>query len=354
MKKRGCIWITKFISAVIAIVLILAAVCYIVDPFFMYRVKDNTYMLSEGYCLPGIIKNHDYDSLIIGSSMTQNFEMDSFREKLNINPAKIAVGGMTLEDLKNLTKLANKTGRSKSYYICLDLPRFLNDGKKAVMKDYLIDDTILNDYKYLLGYAAWMRFIPVDIGLTAARKLEIPLGKSINNSLSIDKIGYWGDKFQYGEDVVLSNYTNQSYSVSEVISEDYYRDIVHNTDMLIESLEFGKWEYNFFFPPYSILYWTNAQEKGYDEALLKGKEYIFEKLSELGCTVYDFQAADFVLDLDYYKDMTHYSPEINEWMVECFSDKSYITDDRSININNRKILEMIEAFKKNNSEIFEK
>ena len=44
--------------------------------------------------------------------------------------------------------------------------------------DYLMDDNPWNDYRYLLGYETWMRFIPIDIALSGAKALEIlPAGK---------------------------------------------------------------------------------------------------------------------------------------------------------------------------------
>ena len=51
-------------------------------------------------------------------------------------------------------------------------------------------------------------------------------------------------------------------------------------------------------------------------------------------TVYDFQAIPEICDLDNYKDITHYSAQINEYMVDCFANKKYIvtsdTIDKSI------------------------
>lgn len=352
MRRKKLQWISVFCSITLIIVFALMTVCYIVDPFFAYRVRDNTYMLPDSSVLPGIIKNHDYDALVIGTSMTQNFNMDSFREKININPAKISAGGMVLNDLKKLTVLANKIGKARSYYICLDLPRFTNDSKIERVPDYLCDDNILNDYKYLLGYSVWMRFIPVDLALVTAKKIGINFNDEIESKLEIDELGYWGDSFEFGREIVISGYKNSSNTVSEINIEDCYQDIIDNTDSLIESLGFGDYEYNFFFPPYSVLYWCNAETQGYFDSFLKGKEYLVTKLKEKGCNVYDFQAADFVSNLDYYKDTTHYSPQINEWMVDCFSEKLFLTDKNSVKMNNIKLKEIVKEFKIENSDIF--
>ncbi len=352
--NSGMKWILAFGAIVLAAVIVLMAVCYVVDPFFAYRVRDNSYKVPDTDALPGIIKHHSYDTLIIGSSMTQNFEMDSFREKLNVKPAKISTGGMVLQDTINLTALANRTGKAKKYYICLDLPRFLNDGKKAKVKDYLVDNNIFNDYKYLLGYSAWTRYIPVDLALLTAKKIGISIPKGIEEETEIDEIGYWGDSFRYGTDIVVSNYKKSQYSVSEVDSENAYDDIVENTDLLMNSINFENCEYNFFFPPYSILYWCNADEEGYFEDLLKGKEYLVKSLKQRGCNIYDFQHVQTICELNNYRDITHYTPQINEWMVDCFSTGAFLCSGNDVSNNNEKIIKMMRKFRKENPDIFEK
>ena len=60
------------------------------------------------------------------------------------------------------------------------------------------------------------------------------------------------------------------------------------------------------------------------EAYMQAKKYFVQKLTDCGAIVYDFQSADVIVDLNNYKDITHYSPEINDWMVECFANQEYI------------------------------
>ena len=87
-------WVLIFLSLTLAILIGLAAIAYIIDPFFQFRVRDNTYKLSSWFVSSGLIENYDYDTLIIGSSMTQNFTMDVVREELGVHPLKIGIGGI--------------------------------------------------------------------------------------------------------------------------------------------------------------------------------------------------------------------------------------------------------------------
>ncbi|MBR4851720.1 MAG: hypothetical protein IKU97_06680, partial [Tidjanibacter sp.] len=101
-KSPASKWITKFICFLLAMLLFLSAVAYIVDPFMQFRVKDNAYFLQEWYVSGGLIKNYDYDTLILGSSVTQNFNMDVFRQELGVKPLHVGLGAMTTVELAEL------------------------------------------------------------------------------------------------------------------------------------------------------------------------------------------------------------------------------------------------------------
>ncbi len=59
--------------------------------------------------------------------------------------------------------------------------------------------------------------------------------------------------------------------------------------------------------------------------------------------VYDFQGADFTADLDNYMDMSHYSPEINDFMVSCFASGDYLTDSSTLAETERQIRDNIDT-----------
>lgn len=99
-------------ALLMVLISLLCTVTYIVDPYFQYRVKDNSYMLNGWYVGPGLIKNYDYDTLIIGSSMTQNFDMDVFRENLGNSPLHIGLGGINWTEINELLSFANSVGKS--------------------------------------------------------------------------------------------------------------------------------------------------------------------------------------------------------------------------------------------------
>ena len=106
-------WIRNFLCILLAILLFLSGIAYIVDPFMQFRVRDNAYFLEEWYVSGGLIKNYDYDTLILGSSVTQNFDMDVFRQELGVKPLHIGLGAMSPEEMAEFLNLAYDTGAQR-------------------------------------------------------------------------------------------------------------------------------------------------------------------------------------------------------------------------------------------------
>ena len=106
-------WLRRFLSLVLAVLAILAALVYLIDPYYHYRAYDHKYKLDKIFSVPGVVKNYDYDTIIIGSSMTQNFDMDSFRRELGQNPVKATLGGMDWPEMAALLSTLAKSLESK-------------------------------------------------------------------------------------------------------------------------------------------------------------------------------------------------------------------------------------------------
>lgn len=319
-------WLLRLLALILAIVLLMCACAYLVDPYMQYRVRDNQYLLNSRLVTPGLIKNYDYDTVLIGSSMIQNTDMGLFREILGGKPLKITTGAISLTEIQKLTEKINEVGKAKHFYICLDQYLFAPEkwGDMDRFPDYLLDNSLWNDYRYLLGYETWMRFIPIDLGLSAAKKLGISLPEKFTRAMRIDALEDWRDDWTFGAEATLSLYSPPPQGTS-FDPEATLARMKTRFGEYISQLDFENGDYTFFFPPYSALYWNYAREAGNAETYLAFKAYAEGKLLECkNVRVFDFQNADFVTDLDNYKDYTHYAPEINDRMLGCFSSGEYL------------------------------
>ena len=75
-------WLLRLLALTMALVMLMCLCAWCIDPYMLYRVRDNQYLLNSRLVTPGLIKNYDYDTVLIGSSMIQNTDMQRFRDTL--------------------------------------------------------------------------------------------------------------------------------------------------------------------------------------------------------------------------------------------------------------------------------
>ena len=68
-------WLLRLLALTMALVMLMCLCAWCIDPYMLYRVRDNQYLLNSRLVTPGLIKNYDYDTVLIGSSMIQNTDM---------------------------------------------------------------------------------------------------------------------------------------------------------------------------------------------------------------------------------------------------------------------------------------
>ena len=345
-------WIASFLVLSILILAALSGIAYAVDPYFQYRVKDNEYFLSAPYVNAGLIENYDYDTLIIGSCMIGNFDMDRFRNEMNLKPVKIENGAMGPNAIATFQNHASKIGRAKNYFINIDLTSYQSD-EDGVLNEHLMKDDLLSTLRYLLGYETWFRFIPVDCGLMLykAWKGEFPPGKFTQRT-SIDQNGAWNLDEQFGRDVVIDNRLANRYEVSAVNLTNLHERMIAQIDEFLSDIDFSSSSFTFIFPPYSTLYWCDTQDQGYFDTFLTAKRYFIQELLDRNCTVYDFHSAQWANDLDNFQDSTHYSPDVNDWMFDCFLSGDYMVTPENYDTLEANLIANTQAFRAENAALF--
>lgn len=349
-------WLVRLFASIISILLVMALTVFIYDPYCYYRIPDNRLIVNNYRFLnAGIAKNADYNTVILGSSMTQNFNMDSFRTKLGMDPVKLSVGAMSIEGMELTYGLVDRVGKAENVFVCIDLPS-LNKDKDDLetYATYLYNDTAFDDYKYLFGYETWMRLLPLNIAFNLADAVGIKL-PSFYACKNIDDIGQWHSDATYDGEKIKENYMNNYTGVSAQNTVGVQTRMTKNADKIL-SIVCSDDTKNviLFFPPYSALYWADSMNQGLFEEYMMVKEYIVNQAEKMPhVAVYDFQPMDIISDLDNYKDITHYSAYINEEMVDCFSEKRYLVDSENISDSIANLKQIVDTFKKENAELFQ-
>ena len=121
--ERYCMNKKKFLIklgiAILAASLLTAGIVYIFDPFFHFHkpVKPLKAVLTQAeYQVIGTIKNFDYDSLIVGSSMAENYNNRWFDSIFNCKTIKAVKPGANTSDLIYLMEEAYRNQNIKNIF----------------------------------------------------------------------------------------------------------------------------------------------------------------------------------------------------------------------------------------------
>ncbi len=293
-----------------------AGLVVVVDPFFHYHkpldgfpyLVDN--QLSQN---PGMASHMDYDSVILGSSMTVNFNTDWFRELMGLKTIKLSYSGAFPRDQYNIMKIIFDGERKvEKVFLGVDVITYTGGvtQTKYPIPEYLYDDNLFNDIEYVLNKDVLLNYI------------LRPAADPDPTDLATVYASWWTEEY-YSEQWVLHNYTSPEQVLEETPADEYLPGVRENLDVNICPFieENPKTQFVVFFPPYSILYWNDVLRENHLEATMEEFRYITERLNGYeNVEVYFFpDREDIILDLNHYADYSHYHPEYNRFMTECFA-----------------------------------
>ena len=85
-------FVRNFIIFFLCICILLTGIVFIADPLFQYHkpwLTETPYLYNSVYQAPGLARNTTYDSVLLGTSMTENFQTDWFDRELGWNTVKL-------------------------------------------------------------------------------------------------------------------------------------------------------------------------------------------------------------------------------------------------------------------------
>ena len=324
MKNQTVKFICLLLSIFIAATGVLCTVAYILDPQNVYR--SNTKGLrffSPTYSSAPAIRTADYDCAIIGSSMVQNFDTKQITKQFGYKPLKLALGALEPDELLWLYNCAQEQGKAKKYIINIDLHRFASN--KIVepdcgrFRDYMYNPRGLAQFRYLLGYETWFRFIPLQAFLTAIYGLNIPLPESFRSSLKlstdINTSGYWNEDNPPGEAALLENYNSGTVVFNDGDSDTYSDNAMSHMDYLLEQLSVkldSDEELTIYLPPYSSLFWADKSSDQIEVIFALREKIAAFAAEHANIHLCDLQAESYVRDLNLYMDASHSSTTIRK------------------------------------------
>lgn len=322
----------SFVIAVLSLAMIFSCIAaiptIIVDPFFHYHkpLKKLSYELfNQRSQNNGIIKHFDYDVIITGTSMTENFKASEANKLFNVKSIKVPFSGASFKEINdNLTVAFNYNRDIKKIIRGLDL-FFLCDDKNQMNWEaksyptYLYNKNPFDDVKYLFN--------------SEVLNLSIKTIFNQTDTTDFDHYSYWMPGRVFGKNKVLANVSEfkQPKQINK-LTENTKQTIIENIEQNIKSLPkiHPDCTFYYFFPPPSALWWGKIYESGDIEKQIEIEKTAIEAI--LVCEnvkLFSFNNEfDLTTNLNNYKDEGHYGEWINSLMLEYMAqDKCLLTKD---------------------------
>ncbi len=261
-------WLSITLFLIIIYLILIGMFNYVVDPHQFYR-KASYLPLFTGnpyYQNPGLARNYDYDTVILGNSYSENFFPSHVNKSMGVKALRLTCGGSSIQEQSMIANVALRTKKVKNVIIGLAINNALREGKISYFPDYLYDNNPLNDYQYLLN---------VDVSMDSIRIIAEQLGLYHPYRCDFDLLGNWNANAILGSDAVLKPYKEnkipririQEIEKSLVVLEKYFLPLVRQHPDV---------NFYIFYPPHSIVFF--AYDIRNIETYLQTKKYIFIRL----------------------------------------------------------------------------
>lgn len=322
-KKTALKWLGGFIAAEL---ILIAVFTYLLDPFYQYHPPYfglQQVLSDRDNQVAGSIRTLPYDSILLGSSVVENCDSSFLDAQFDCQTLKIVKGAGSTADLLYYLEQAHERQELRYVFWGLDITALSNSTEVTLYGDdiprYLHTDTVLDDFPYLFNKDILFMEIPSMIAYSYS---------DINTGGNAYDWSRW--KNFYAEQAILA-YNKPKEVTPSIFNEETKQRIDANIALVLEEINsHPDTQYTLFFPPYSLLWW----DFGYTSGLTEEYFYVLEQalpalLTCENASIYYFQAErDIVCDLNNYMDTLHYSPEINQYMLDCFvSGKHRVTTE---------------------------
>lgn len=303
----------KFIkSFFIRMFVLLAAVIALVvvfDPFYQYHKPLpglKAVLTDKEYQCIGTLRTFDYDALIVGSSVCENYNNHWFDDGFGCTAIKAIRSYGATADLCYLLDNAYEEHDLKYVFYNID-PSSLSASTEPTYVStgcpmYLYDRNLLNDYPYLLNKDVLMEKLPYMLAYSFIGNYDE--GDSYN----------WAQWKYFGKDMAMGMYTRPPVIKDMQPETVNAEQLAGNIALLTAQVEaHPDTTFKFFFSPYSMLWWDNAYRNGErDSVIYNEKQAVKTLLQYPNVEIYFYQDdREIITNLDHYMDMIHFSKDIN-------------------------------------------
>ena len=358
-------FLITLLTLLIPMILIIVGMI-VIDPYFAYHkpIDGIPYTLDEdAYINAGILKNFDYDSVIIGSSLAALMEPSIVDEKLGANTVKTTISGASTKNGAFLMEYALNNKEICNIIYSLDYNALLGDKSQLdrELPQYLYDKNPFNDLQYILNKDIW-----IDGVFTLFDKnRKTPLITNFDEAYGFDKY------VQFSRASVISNMPegffsdNMDASFTEYSCADDYIDAISTIEpefSVIDNISSNivpiienntNVQFYIYMAPMPVLAWySRIAEKG--EAginqVCANLYYVFNELSKYdNCHLGFFYSEDITYDMYRFCDLIHWDRNVGRSIINSLvDDKDIVKPDRTAD----KVYEFYEHIRKTDFSVY--
>jgi hypothetical protein len=320
-----------FISCVIILLVAVLGVfllVWIVDPYFHFHKPFSfiSYRLSEErYTNDGISRHFDYDTIITGTSMSQNFKTSEADELLDVKSVKESFSGAGYKELSENLDRALSRHEVKNVIWTMDFNALIREADYDQYSDYptyLYDDNPFNDVSYVFNKNVLYHGVFINL-------INTLIGQ---RSTTFDEYSSWDKPTGY-------KYIMESYDRWEEKADMESGLDDESKDMVAENIrqnfvnlvnKYPDTTFYIFYTPYSICWWDFMNQEGMMMWQFDAELISTELLLECpNVRLYNFNDQyDIIENLDNYRDKEHYGAWINTQILEWIAaDEGLVTKD---------------------------
>ena len=284
-----------------------ALLVFAVDPHYRYRLPffyDTVYYQLYATA-PRLLRDLNYDTLFIGSSMTRNFYLNDIDRTLGVKSIKLAAAGAATIDLKKFFDIAReaKGDALKKVVFSLDIYSLNKSEPHYKEFSYLYRDDFKEEYRYIFSRQTYG-----DMYYLLKRKLR-PKKKrqhqaDPNRMFSTE---YPGMRFGIAEVVADARANVSSHHTQTPANPEVFERNLEN-ELLPMVAENPKVQFLFYLAPYHIYTWCQSEQFKEAEGLLSQRTRVMKELLKYpNVKLYDYQAdRTLVCNHSFYSDVQHF------------------------------------------------
>lgn len=322
----------------------LALSMYSIDPCNIYSFKHKYQICNERYFNAGRIRHHlydqdDFDTLIMGSSVSSNFLVKDIKEYLGWeNPMRLFIYGYYIGETDTTLRFALDSGKIKKVLWGLDIDRYEATPELALWRDattfppYLYNHSIWDDFKYLTSRMSVGKAIEfARKGRVERKDFPITGDNDYHKFWAIDPINTW-DAYQFSHDFFeLPKPALDSWVPADkeyALAKQYIVDVVK---------DYPDVEFYLFFPPYpySYLKLNYLNLRGYLVKHFAGLKNVH---------LFDFaNQSEWGRNSAYFRDVGHYHANLNVAMLKAIGEGKNELTTENINSHHADLIKIFDG-----------